>query len=177
MSFSKNTYLKWFQYGVLTGIALGVIAASYTFYLYISKPEFNLQNLSLTDTRGNDFNLESRKSKPIVLNFLSRGCAPCIKELPIFESAVNQYKDSIQFYFIMEEDKEGIERFKKKYPYRLDYLLSKKSFNDYGILGIPQTYFIDKNFKVIDSQQGSFDSIGLGLKLKSLWESQSVLNR
>ena len=168
MSFSKNTYFKWFQYGVLAGIALGVIASSYTFYLYISKPEFNLLNLSITDTRGNDFKLESRKGKPIVLNFLSRGCAPCIKELPIFESAVVRYQDSIQFYFIMEEDKEGIQSFQKKYPYRFDYLLSKKSFTDYGILGVPQTYFIDKNFKVIDFQEGSFDSVSLEMKLRRL---------
>jgi thiol-disulfide isomerase/thioredoxin len=170
MSFSKNNYLKWFQYGVLTGIALGLIASSYTFYLYISKPEFNLQNLSLTDTRGNDFKLESRKGKPIVLNFLSRGCMPCIQELPIFESAVNRYQDSIQFYFIMEEDKDGIQSFQKKYPYKLDYLLSKKSFTEYGILGVPQTYFINKNFKVIDSQKGSFDSVSLELKLQGLAE-------
>ncbi|MFN9320619.1 MAG: TlpA family protein disulfide reductase [Chitinophagales bacterium] len=168
MAFSKNTYLKWFQYGILTGIAIGIIASSYTFYLYISKPDFNLQNLSLTDTRGNDFMLESRKGNPIVLNFLSRGCAPCIKELPILESAVTRYKDSIQFYFIMKEDKESIQSFQKKYPYKLDYLLSEKSFTDYGILGVPQTFFIDKKFKVIDSQEGSFDSVSLELKLRRM---------
>jgi len=112
--------------------------------------------------------LESRKGNPIVLNFLSRGCAPCIKELPILESAVNRYKDSIQFYFIMKEDKESIQSFQKKYPYKLDYLLSEKSFTDYGILGVPQTFFIDKKFKVIDSQEGSFDSVSLELKLRRM---------
>lgn len=168
MVFSNNTYLRWFQYGVLVGIALGMIADSYTFYLYISKPDFNLNNLQLTDIDEKDFKLESRKSKPVVLNFLSRGCAPCIKELPIFEAAVNRYKDSVQFYFIMEEDKESIQSFQKKYSYKLDYLLSAKSFTDYGILGVPQTFFIDNNFKVIDSQEGSFDSVSLEMKLRRL---------
>lgn len=112
--FSKNIYLRCFQYGLIIGVSLGLILAGYTFYIYLSKPDFNLNQLQLTDRNENQFNLASRKGIPIVLNFLSRGCAPCIHELPIFESAVKRYQDSIQFYFIMDEDKEGLESFRKK---------------------------------------------------------------
>jgi thiol-disulfide isomerase/thioredoxin len=168
MKFIKNIYLRRFTYGLLAGMIVGGALGGYFISLYLFKPDFKLSALELTNVDEKQFDLAEQKDKPIVLNFLSRGCAPCIKELPIFESAVNQYKDSVQFYFIMEEDKEGIQSFQKKYPYKLDYLLSKKSFTDYGILGVPQTYFIDKGFKVIDSQEGSFDSVSLEMKLRRL---------
>lgn len=173
MTFFKNHYLRWFQYGVLVGITFGALVASYTFYFYVTKTDFSLDQLRLTDLKENEFKLVLKKGKPIVLNFLSRGCAPCINELPIFESAVNRYKDSIQFYFIMEEDTKGMQSFQKKYSYKLEYLLSQKSFKDYGILGVPQTYFIDKNYKIIDSQEGSFDSLGLEIKLNYLNRKKS----
>jgi thiol-disulfide isomerase/thioredoxin len=165
MKFIINIYLRRFTYGLMAGMLVGGALGGYFISLYLFKPDFRLSALELTNTNEKQFDLAEQKDKPMVLNFLSRGCMPCIQELPIFESAVNRYKDSIQFYFIMEEDKEGIQSFQKKYPYKLDYLLSKKSFTDYGILGVPQTYFIDKNFKVIDSQKGSFDSPTLMKKL------------
>lgn len=151
----KKNFIK----GIILGVIAGIGIESYYLSMYLFKTSFSLSKLDLTTLDGSPLTLSSYKGKPIVLNFLSRNCLPCIKELPEFEKAAIKHKDSIQFLFIMNENIDDINEFRKRY--HLDFVHSKLSFEDYGILGVPRTYFLNSNGIIIDSSMGSVDSIQL----------------
>lgn len=159
-------YKKLLIKGIIAGIIVGICVECYFFSKYIFQKSFELSIVELETIQNEKIDLNSLEGKPFVLNFLSKGCVPCIKELPEFEKAAIKYKDSIQFLFIMEEEIKEIVKFKTKY--NLEFVHSKKDFEEYGILGVPRTYFINSHGLVIDSSLGSIDSIQLAKYLMKL---------
>jgi thiol-disulfide isomerase/thioredoxin len=135
---------------------------------YVFKKEFNLSQLNIQSMDQKSFDLHSHRGKPVVLNFWSTWCGPCVKELPVFDAAVRKYNDKIDFLFISDEPLEKITKFSATHKYQLNYMQSIKDFEEYGILGRPQTFFIDSEGRIISSHSGSLDSLTLNKKLDSL---------
>lgn len=116
-------------------------------------PSFTLQTLD-----GKTVSLEGLQGKPIVLNFWSTWCGPCLEEHRVIKQAVARYgKSGVLFYSVLYEDTvENAERFIETYGEAAPVLLDPglKTAIDYGVAGVPETFFIDAKGRVIYKHAG-----------------------
>jgi peroxiredoxin len=117
-------------------------------------PDFTLQSLDGKTVRLSDF-----RGKPVVLNFWATWCGPCKIEMPWFVDLQKQYGPSgLQFLGVAMDDAstkdiaEFAESMKVNYP----ILLGKDAVGDAygGVQFLPETFFIDRDGKVVDKAFG-----------------------
>lgn len=88
------------------------------------------------------------KGKPIVINFWATWCGPCQLEHPVLDWAAKTYGDQVVFLGIVFEDTEqNTKQFLQRNGWSFVQLFDPKSTVavDYGVSGVPETYFIDRN--------------------------------
>ncbi len=106
-------------------------------------PEFKL---SLFE--GGMVDLADYRGKPIVINFWASWCGPCRIEAPILEGLWQAYRDQdVQFIGVDIQDAEAdslkyLREFGITYPNGLD--ADGRITVDYGVIGIPVTFFINR---------------------------------
>ena len=106
-------------------------------------PEFTLPRLD-----GGELVLAYHIGQPLVINFWSSWCPPCEDEAPLLESTWRAYKDSdVMFVGVDIQDAEWdgrdfLERFDITYPNGLDN--DGKVTVDYGVIGLPVTFFVNR---------------------------------
>ncbi|MBI4664894.1 MAG: TlpA family protein disulfide reductase [Nitrospinae bacterium] len=116
-------------------------------------PNFNLQTQN-----GAAISLDSLKGKITVLNFWATWCPPCTAEMPALERSFNKHKDNgVAFVGVnYQQDRQTVAKFaqnaKITFPLALDE--DGKVADAYGLAGIPVTFFIDKNGKVVAYHTG-----------------------
>lgn len=116
-------------------------------------PDFNM---ALFD--GGDFKLSAQKGKVVVINFFASWCVSCGEETPVIEKIYRTYApQTVAFLAIAVDDTEKkAKEFMQKRSMTIPAGLDKtgKIKEDYGIYGMPTTFFIDKNGKVSYSHAG-----------------------
>jgi peroxiredoxin len=117
-------------------------------------PDFTLQSLDGKTVRLSDF-----RGKPVVLNFWATWCGPCKIEMPWFVDLQKQYGPAgLQFLGVAMDDAstkdiaEFAESMKVNYP----ILIGKDTVGDAygGVQFLPETFFIDRDGKVVDKVFG-----------------------
>ncbi len=104
-------------------------------------PDFSMPLLD-----GGEFHLSDKQGSPIIINFWASWCPPCREESPIFERTWRLYRDQgIQFAGVniqdAAEDAESyVREFDLSFPNGRD--LDGKITVDYGVIGLPVTFFI-----------------------------------
>ena len=113
------------------------------------------QDFSLPNLDGTRQSLSDWKGKTIVLNFWATWCAPCKKEIPMFNKLQKEYaEDDVQFIGVAVDNIKTIRIFIDKVP--IDYPVlygvedATKITQTYGNkLGVlPYTVFIDKRGRI-----------------------------
>ncbi|MDO8644769.1 MAG: TlpA disulfide reductase family protein [bacterium] len=116
-------------------------------------PTFSLQTLE-----GKPFSLEAAKGKTLVLNFWATWCGPCVHEHQVIQQALRMYEPKgVLFYSVLYEDSvENAKTFLKKYGNAAPVLLDPNltAAIDYGVAGIPETFFIDPSGTIFYKQAG-----------------------
>lgn len=116
-------------------------------------PDFSLQTLD-----GKNISLQELKGRPVVLNFWATWCPTCLQEHQVIKQAVQMYGPlGIQFISVLYEDSaEKAKSFLEEYGKACEVLLDPdlRTAIDYGISGVPETFFIDARGTVVEKFSG-----------------------
>ena len=144
----------------LTVLALGLIRSQQGSISVGSQvPDF-----SLTKPDGKQLNLADQRGKIVVLNFWASWCKPCEQEAADLEAAWKFYetRGDVVFWGInyVDVEPEAIKYLKKysiSYPNAPD--LGTRVSQIFRTRGVPETYFIDRQGKLVYAKIGPFSSI------------------
>lgn len=107
-------------------------------------PEFTLQTLD-----GHTLKLSDLKGRPVLLNFWASWCIPCKEEAPLLRDiAEKQSADGLAIVGVVYQDQPGrAQEFVREYNLNFPSVLDPKldTAIDYGVGGVPETFFIDEN--------------------------------
>ena len=113
----------------------------------------------LTTFDGKPLSLEALRGRVVIVNFWASWCYPaCYEEAPSLERAWNAYKDrGLVMVGINYQDKDQpakrfLTQFGHTFPNAPDP--GSRVSVDYGVYGVPETYFIDKKGRMRFKQVG-----------------------
>ncbi len=98
---------------------------------------------------GKLIRLEDLRGKPVILNFWASWCVSCREEAQYFEAFWQRHREEgiivvgIAIQDTVEAANQFAKMFGKTYPLGLDN--SGKASIDYGVYGVPETFFIDRS--------------------------------
>jgi cytochrome c biogenesis protein CcmG/thiol:disulfide interchange protein DsbE len=108
---------------------------------------------SLTTFDGQPLTLEGLRGKVVVLNFWASWCNPaCYEEAPVLERGWRAWRDrdvvvvGIDVQDTVEAARRFMRQFSLSFPNARD--ASGKVSIDYGVYGVPETFFIDRQGRI-----------------------------
>ncbi len=119
-------------------------------------------DFSLKDLAGKKVEIRQFKGKVVFLNFWATWCGPCKEEMPSLEALHQNLKGENFVLLTISVDYEGskpVDGFINKHRYTFPVLLDPngETLDLFEIKGIPTTFIIDKNGKVIGRAIGPRD--------------------
>jgi len=118
-------------------------------------PDFQLQDLN-----GKTVSLSSLRGSPVMLNFWATWCPPCREEMPFIQQIYEEWSDRglVLLAVDMGESPARVESFLQSYNLSLPVLMDIRQdvAGQYGIMGIPTTFFIDKDGILQNRKVGAF---------------------
>ena len=135
-------------------------------------PDFTLFNLE-----DEEVTLSDLQGKRVVLNFWATWCPPCEAEMPHMQKYYDKYseEDNVEIVGVNltygKEKVERVEQFLQSYDITFPVVLQPDDAveEQYGIITLPTTYFIDREGKIQKKILGPLD-------LDSLRENVTQLN-
>jgi cytochrome c biogenesis protein CcmG/thiol:disulfide interchange protein DsbE len=108
---------------------------------------------------GQTIGLAALRGKPIVLNFWASWCQPCREEAPILQAVWEQYRTQnlmvvgVDYVDTEPEARKYMQEFKITYPNGPD--IGTRVSQAYHITGVPETYFITRDGKLLSGVDAS----------------------
>lgn len=105
---------------------------------------------ALSDGR---LDLRELRGYPIALNFWASWCIPCRQEAPILHAGAMRHRGQVAFVGVdvkdFSSDALGFAR-----TYEVNYVSARdgsgdKTWNSYGLTGVPETYFLDARGHIV----------------------------
>lgn len=124
------------------------------------------------DLGGKEVQLSRHRGKLVLLNFWATWCPPCREEMPMFSRWQKQLQArGLQVIGVsMDDDGSEVERFMAQYPVSYPIVMGDAKFARQfgGVLGLPLTYLIDAQGRVVARYQGEADLATMEAKVKEL---------
>ena len=154
---ASSRHIRW---AILLGVLVcfGSLAAD---YLEPVAGQPRAERFSLIDLDGHLHQLKDYEGKVVIVSFWASWCPECIWEMPSLQTVWETLRDS-QFVILAinvgEERREVqsfVERDKLTFPVLLDYDLG--TYKEWPVLGIPTSFLIDRQGRIIHSVVGAID--------------------
>ncbi|MEN0062883.1 MAG: redoxin family protein [Myxococcota bacterium] len=122
----------------------------------------------LVDLNGKEWSQKELEGRPVFVNFWSTWCGPCKMEHPMLLQAARRYPD-VQFVGIIYSDDNNKVRFQMRsppYDQLMDALVTSGvaypnlddstglAALDYGVGGVPESFFIDRSGRITHKEVG-----------------------
>ncbi|HEX2240142.1 MAG TPA: TlpA disulfide reductase family protein [Actinomycetota bacterium] len=117
-------------------------------------PDFSLELL-----QGGEFSSDDLEGHPVVLNFWASWCVPCRDEVPALERAWREFRDDglIIVGVNIRDASSDAERFVAEYDVTYPVIRDEelRLARKLGVVGVPETYFIDDEWKFVTTLAGA----------------------
>jgi len=124
------------------------------------------------DTDMKDVKLSDYRGKVVLLNFWASWCAPCLKELPRFSAWQRDYGvEGLQILGVsMDDDAAPVRRLLAKHPLAYPILMGDAKLGEAfgGVLGLPCSYLIDTEGRIVARFRGEGDLKQIEAQIKAL---------
>lgn len=119
-------------------------------------PQFTIKRLD----RDGQISLKDFAGRPVVINFWATWCGPCKYEQPVLDLAAKQYPNVTFIGIVFEDTEENTRRYLRETGTPYIHLYDPKSTVavDYGVSGVPETYFINKQGIIVKKSISPFNS-------------------
>jgi len=129
-----------------------------------------------TDIKGDTFTLGAYRGKLVLINFWATWCGPCLTEIPRFVAWQRAYGPAgLQIVGIsMDDALAPVKRAQQKYHMDYPVLMGDPELAQRfgGVLGLPLSYLIGTDGRIVARYQGDLDLKKLELQIKSLLPRQ-----
>lgn len=110
----------------------------------------------LVDLDGRTWSLDELRGQPVVLNFWSTWCLPCKQEHGLLQEAARAFPE-VRFLGVIYADepqkcRDYLARAGTAYAHLVDE--GGRTAIDYGVAGVPETFFVDRQGVVVHKQVG-----------------------
>jgi cytochrome c biogenesis protein CcmG/thiol:disulfide interchange protein DsbE len=137
-------------------------------------------DFQLEDLTGHPVTLSELHGKVVFLNVWATWCGPCLEEMPSMETLYDEFKERQDFVILaVSEDTKGrdvVVPYVAKNGYHFPVLLDpeNKITEAYNVSGVPETFIIDKNGRIVAHHMGAFDWSSADVKeaLRELLETR-----
>ncbi len=136
-------------------------------------------DFDLVTLEGERVSLSELRGQPVVLNFWATWCQPCVQEHAGLQAAARRHQPKdpegkgVHFFGVLYGDEEEAERARaylaragSAYPTLLD--TSQHIVVDYGVAGVPETFFISSEGTIVYKHSGAIGRSQLESILESL---------
>lgn len=120
---------------------------------------------------GNTIDVNQFKGKPTVINFWATWCGPCWEEHPILVANARRLQPDVQFLGVVFQDEESkilgfLQQRGSGYPTVVDD--AGKTAIAYGVGGVPETFFLDRNGVIVAKHNGPLSAEDLQANLQKV---------
>ena len=131
------------------------------------------------DINGTPLSLSNYRDSPVILNFWASWCPPCRDETPHFEKISRLYreKDVVVIGINVQDDLASVNEYINEFDVTFINAMDKNGriMVDYGVTGLPVTFFLDREGMIIGRWVGSIGEASLESRAEAL-ENRSFPN-
>ncbi len=128
------------------------------------------------DLEGRPLTLRSYRGQLVLLNFWATWCGPCLTEIPRFVAWQHAYGTAgLQIVGVSMDDRAApVKRVYEKYHLNYPVVMGDAELGQRfgGVLGLPLSYLVDPDGRIIARYQGELDLNKLEAQIKSLLPRQ-----
>jgi cytochrome c biogenesis protein CcmG/thiol:disulfide interchange protein DsbE len=108
--------------------------------------------------------LDELRGRPVVINFWASWCIPCRDEAPILNASARAHAGEVVFLGIDVQDlKSDALAFSREFqtPYVSVRDRGNRTYEDYGLTGVPETYYLDRRGRILAHTPGAISRASL----------------
>ena len=167
---------------VIAGVAVVALALLGILFVPLAGPDENEGSTPLLGTAAPDIDLASLdgtrvqlselRGRPVIVNFWATWCIPCREEFPLLATAYAEHAtDGLEILGVIHDDSvDGARRFAEAHGATWPMLLDADdaAWADYIGVGLPMSFFIDREGVVRGFSLGGFSEAGLDRHLERI---------